>query len=71
MISATDPHSGLSQFSRPGDATFPFKYLLSYPHEAEWTPFQIHYFSENLVAPEIESGISRSVASFIKNLYTF
>jgi hypothetical protein len=25
-------------------------------HEAEWTPFQTHYFSENLVAPEIEPG---------------
>jgi hypothetical protein len=22
----------------------------------EWTPFQTHYFSENLVAPEIEPG---------------
>jgi hypothetical protein len=25
-------------------------------YEAEWTPFQAHYFSENLVAPRIESG---------------
>jgi hypothetical protein len=25
-------------------------------HEAEWTPFQIRYFSENLVAPGIEPG---------------
>jgi hypothetical protein len=40
-----------------GAATFSFKYLLSYPHEAEWTPFQTHYFSENLVAPGIEPGI--------------
>jgi hypothetical protein len=23
-------------------------------HEAEWIPFQTHYFSENLVAPGIE-----------------
>jgi hypothetical protein len=30
--------------------------LLSYTHEAEWTPFQSHYFSENLVAPGIEPG---------------
>jgi hypothetical protein len=37
---------------------FPFKWLLSYPHEAEWNLFQTHYFSENLVAPEIESGTS-------------
>jgi hypothetical protein len=25
-------------------------------HGAEWTPFQTHYFSENLVAPGIELG---------------
>jgi hypothetical protein len=29
---------------------------------AEWNPFQIHYFSENLGAPGIEPGISGSVA---------
>jgi hypothetical protein len=39
-----------------GAATFSFKYLLSCTHEAEWTLFQIHYFSENLVAPGIEPG---------------
>jgi hypothetical protein len=38
-------------------ATFPIKELLNYPHEAEWTPFQTHYFSENLVAPGIEPCI--------------
>jgi hypothetical protein len=36
--------------------------LLNYPHEAEWTPFQIHYFSENLVALGIEPGTSGSIA---------
>jgi hypothetical protein len=25
------------------------KELLNYPHKAEWTPFQTHCFSENLV----------------------
>jgi hypothetical protein len=30
-------------------------------NEAEWTPFQTHYFSENLVAPEIKPGTSGSV----------
>jgi hypothetical protein len=29
---------------------------------AEWTFFQTHYFSENLVAPGIEPGTSGSVA---------
>jgi hypothetical protein len=26
------------------------------PHEAEWTPFQTHFFSGNLVEPEIDPG---------------
>ena len=30
--------------------------------QAEWTPFQTHYYSENLVAPGIEPGTSVSVA---------
>jgi hypothetical protein len=34
------------------------KYLLSYIHEAKWTSFQIHYFSENLVVPGIEAQFS-------------
>jgi hypothetical protein len=45
-----------------GADTFPFKYLLNYPHEAEWAPFQTHYFSENLVVPGIEPGTSGYVA---------
>jgi hypothetical protein len=36
--------------------------LLNNPHEAEWTPFQTHYFSENLVALGIEPETSGSVA---------
>jgi hypothetical protein len=44
-----------------GAATFSIKYLHNYPHEAEWTPFQTHYFSKNLVAPGIEPGTSGSV----------
>jgi hypothetical protein len=41
---------------------FSFKQLLNYPHEAEWTPFQTHYYSENLIAPGIDPGTSDSVA---------
>jgi hypothetical protein len=33
---------------------FFFQYRLSRTNEAEWTPFQTNYFSENLVAPGIE-----------------
>jgi hypothetical protein len=45
-----------------GSVTFSFKELLNYPHDAEWTTFQTHYFSENLIAPGIEPGTSGSVA---------
>jgi hypothetical protein len=41
---------------------FSFKYLLIYSQEAEWTPFQTHSYSENLVAPTIEPGTSGSAA---------
>jgi hypothetical protein len=37
-------------------ATFSFKQLLNCTHEAEWTPFQTHYFSENRVVLGIEPG---------------
>jgi hypothetical protein len=40
----------------------PFKYILNYPHKAQWTPFQIHCFSENVVEPGIEPGTFGSVA---------
>jgi hypothetical protein len=37
---------------------FSFKWLLIYPHEAEWYPFQADYYSENLVEPGLEPGTS-------------
>jgi hypothetical protein len=40
---------------------FSFKYLLIYPHEAKWTPFQTHHFSEILAAQGLEPGASKSV----------
>jgi hypothetical protein len=48
VVSVMDPYGCILGFSS--------KYLLNYTHEAEWTPFQTHYFSENLVAPGIEPG---------------
>jgi hypothetical protein len=45
-----------------GAAPFSLKQLLSCTHEVEWTPFQTHYFTENLVVPIIEPGTSGSVA---------
>jgi hypothetical protein len=35
---------------------FFFQVAPKFYSEAEWTPFQTHYFSENLVAPGIEPG---------------
>jgi hypothetical protein len=49
------PTAVISVF-QTGDATFSSKQLLSCTHKAEWTPFQAHDFSENLVAPGIEPG---------------
>jgi hypothetical protein len=42
--------------------TFYGTLLLNCPHEAEWTPFQNPYFSENVVGSRIEPGTSGSVA---------
>jgi hypothetical protein len=46
-----------------GAATFSLKLLLSYPHEAEWTPFQIHHISKYPVRPGIEYVTCESVAT--------
>jgi hypothetical protein len=62
VVSATNPPRPLISVFKTGAATFLFKYLLKYPHEAEWTPFQTHYFLENKVEPGIEPGTSGSVA---------
>jgi hypothetical protein len=44
---------------------FAFKYLLKYPHEAEWIPFQTHYFIENLVPPgQIISWLTCGITKF-------
>jgi hypothetical protein len=61
MVSVTDPTAVFSVFYTEV-ATIFYKYLLSCTYEAEWTPFQTHYFSENVVAPVIEPDTSGSVA---------
>jgi hypothetical protein len=58
VVSTAVPSRPLISVFRTRVATFPFKSLLIYPHEAEWTPFQAQYYSENLVAPQIEPGTS-------------
>jgi hypothetical protein len=62
VVSSTDYYGRLSRFSRLRVSTFQLKYLLICTPKAEWTPFQNHYFLENLVAPGIETGTSGSVA---------
>jgi hypothetical protein len=43
VVRVTDPYGHiLGLLDRT--ATFSFKYLLNCTHEAEWTPFQTHYF---------------------------
>jgi hypothetical protein len=54
VASATDPNDSYSRFSRPETLLF---------EEAEGTPFQTRYFTENMVAPGIESGTSGYVAT--------
>jgi hypothetical protein len=41
---------------KTGATTFSSKWLFNCTHKAEWTPFQTHYFSENVIAPGIEPG---------------
>jgi hypothetical protein len=53
MVNTTDPHGRILDFYT-GAVNFSSKQPLNCTHEAEWTPFQTHYFSENMVALGIE-----------------
>jgi hypothetical protein len=48
VVKATDPLCYVLGFES-GVAAISSKSLLSWTHEAEWTSFQTHYFSENLL----------------------
>jgi hypothetical protein len=58
---AFPPQSLVSVFST-GAATFLSSISSFILTRAEWTPFQTHCYSENLSAPVIERGTSRSAA---------
>jgi hypothetical protein len=61
VVSAADPTAvNLGFLDRSHYISF--KLLLNYPNEAEWTPFRTQCYSENLVAPGIESETSGSAA---------
>jgi hypothetical protein len=55
VVRMTDPTAVFSAFYI-GASTFSFKQLLNCTYEAEFTPLQTHFFSENLVAPGTEPG---------------
>jgi hypothetical protein len=53
MVSATDAYGRILGF--PDRSRYFFFQVAPQlcSHEAEWTPFRTHYFSENLIAPGI------------------
>jgi hypothetical protein len=53
VVSVTDPYGRILGFL-DRSRYLSIKQLLSCTHEAEWTPFQTHYFSEDVAAPGIE-----------------
>jgi hypothetical protein len=50
VVSVTDPYGLILIFL---DLS---RYFFFQVAQAEWTPFQTHYFSENLVVPGIKPG---------------
>jgi hypothetical protein len=62
VVSVTDAHGHILKFYKPQPLLFLSSSSSIGAHDAEWTPFQTHYFSEALVAPGIEPGTSGSVA---------
>jgi hypothetical protein len=58
----TDPYGRILGFLDRSRCFFFIQYLLSFTHEAEWTPLQTHYFLEKLIAAGIGPGTSGPVA---------
>jgi hypothetical protein len=52
VVSLTDPYGRIHRFLDRS------RYFLfqNYTHEAEWTPFETLYLSEDVVAPGMEPG---------------
>jgi CBS-domain-containing membrane protein len=55
VVSVTDPNGRILGFLDRSLYIF-FQVAPQCTHEAEWTPFQTQYVTENLVAPGIEPG---------------
>jgi hypothetical protein len=62
MVCRTDPHGCILGFLYRSRYYFFQVATQLYSRVSEWTLFQTHYFSEDLVVPGIESGTSGSVA---------
>jgi hypothetical protein len=58
VVSAADPPRSLISVFWTGTATLLSSSSSFILTRAEWTPFQTHCYSENLVAPGIEPGTS-------------
>jgi hypothetical protein len=56
VVRVTDPYDRILGFSRPEPLLFLQSSSSVVLNEAEWTPFQTDYFSENPVAQGIEPG---------------
>jgi hypothetical protein len=54
VVSVTDPYGRILGFLE--QSLYFFFEVAPCTHEAEFIPFQTHYFTENLVVPGIESG---------------
>jgi hypothetical protein len=55
VVSVTNPYGHILGFLYRNSYFFS-EYLLTCTHEAEWTSFQTHFLSENVIAPEIQPG---------------
>jgi hypothetical protein len=62
VVNAADPLRSLISVFFTGTATFLSSSSSFIFTRAEWTPFQTHCYSENLVAPGIEPGTSGFIA---------
>jgi hypothetical protein len=62
VVSAADPLLSLISVFYTGAATFLSSSSSFILTRTEWTPFQTHSYSDNLVAPGIVPGTSGSVA---------
>jgi hypothetical protein len=61
VVNVSDPYGKILDFL-DWSRYFFFQVAPQLYKEAEWTPFQIHYFFEDLVASGIEPGTSEFVA---------